>query len=100
MTPADLRVPPEAEPLALADLTDREREFVRTIRSIPRHRWPVLARMMDRMTDGMATEEAELRAGPKTAGGQVEQSLSTLSRASSTMRCMTTSPVCPIGITC
>ena len=59
MTPADLRVPSEAEPLALADLTDRERKFLLTFRSIPRHRWPVLGRMMDRMIAGMATEEAK-----------------------------------------
>ena len=76
MTPADLRVPPKAEPLALADLTDQERNFLRTIRSIPRHRWPVLARMMDRLIDGMATEEAEALATREAAEADVEHAAS------------------------
>ena len=46
------------EPLALADLTDQERRFLWTIRAIPRHRWPVLDRMMDRMIAGMTPELA------------------------------------------
>ena len=59
MSPAaDLRAPPEAEPLALADLTDREREFVRTIRAIPSHRLPVLDCLATRLLAGMTPELA------------------------------------------
>ena len=76
MTPADLRVPPEAEPLAPADLTDRERGFLLTIRSIPRHHWPVLARMLDRMLGGMATEEAEALATREAAEADAEHAAS------------------------
>ena len=55
------------EPLTGADLTDQERKFLLTIRAIPRHRWPVLGRMMDRMIAGMATEEAEALATSEVA---------------------------------
>ncbi len=76
MTPADLRVPSKAEPLTWADLTDRERGFLLTIRSIPRHRWPVLNRMMDRMIAGMATEEAEALATREAAEADAEHAAS------------------------
>lgn len=46
------------EPLTWADLTDQEREFLRTIRLIPRHRWPVLSQMMDWIIAGTTTEDA------------------------------------------
>ena len=60
------------EPLTGADLTDQERKFLLTIRAIPRHRWPVLGRMMDRMIAGMATEEAEALATSEVAEADTE----------------------------
>ena len=58
------------------DMTDQEREFVRTIRAIPRHRWPVLARMMDRMIAGMSAEEAETMATREVAEADAEHAAS------------------------
>ena len=64
------------DPLALGDLTDQECRFLLIVRSAPPHRLPGIDRMMDRMTAGMAAEEAEALATREVAEADAEHAAS------------------------
>ena len=60
------------QPITWDSLTDDEREFFHNYRIMPAHRRPVIDRMIERLRNGMAIEEAKELAEQETAAADAK----------------------------